>query len=59
MSEISRANWVKCPKCNYRFYVTAGMLLEKGVVSICPECRHEFDPHAHLEPKSVDLRTYL
>ena len=59
MSKISRANWVQCPKCNFRFYVTAGMLLEEGVESMCPECRHEFDPHDNLEKKAVDLRTYL
>ncbi len=51
MSEISRVNWVACPKCKFRYYVGPQLLLVEGIPAICPKCRHEFDPKPHLEPK--------
>ncbi len=49
--KVGRVNWVKCPKCNYRYYVGPQLLLVEDALAICPKCRHEFDPKLHLESK--------
>ena len=49
--KIGIVNWVKCPKCNYRYYVGPQMLVVEGVPAVCPKCEHEFDPRLHRESK--------
>ncbi len=51
MPEINRVNWVICPKCKFRYYVGAPLLMVEGIPTHCPKCHHEFDPRPHLEPK--------
>jgi predicted Zn finger-like uncharacterized protein len=46
-------NWVKCPKCQFRYYVGPQLLAVEGMHTLCPKCHHEFDPKTHLE-KSID-----
>jgi len=48
MEKIHKINWVQCPKCKYRYYI-GRPLLEKGIPTLCPRCRFEFDPVPHLE----------
>ena len=55
MSEMARVNWVICPKCQFRYYVGPQLLLVEGIPSICPKCRHEFDPKNHLEPRLTEV----
>ncbi len=55
MSEMARVNWVNCPKCQFRYYVGPQLLLVEGLPSICPKCRHEFDPKKHLEATLTGL----
>ncbi len=49
--KISRVNWVKCPKCKYRYYIGPQLILVDDALAVCPKCRHEFDPKPHLESK--------
>jgi len=51
MEKLVKANWVVCPKCNYRFYVGASLLMAEGIPAFCPKCREEFDPKSNLEPR--------
>ncbi len=49
MAEEVRVNWVRCPKCDWRYYV--GWPLMKGTSpAICPKCRTEFDARTAVEP---------
>ena len=50
MSEFSRVNWVRCPNCNWRYYLGEPLLRRSDIPAICPKCRTEFDPRIALEP---------
>ncbi len=49
MPELSKYNWVACPNCKFRYQIGAALLKVKDVPSICPRCRHEFDPRTQLD----------
>ncbi len=51
IERMSRVNWVKCPKCSYRYYVGPQLLLVDDALAACPKCSHEFDAKAHLDSK--------
>lgn len=51
LESINRVNWVKCPKCSYRYYVGPQLLLVDDALAVCPKCSHEFDAKAHLDFK--------
>ncbi len=48
LDSIPRVNWVVCPKCKFKYYLSAPMLAVEGVPAICPKCRNEFEPRPHL-----------
>ena len=52
MEDIHEVNWVVCPKCKFRYYVSHQLLVE-DIPAICPKCHLEFDPKPHLEAKGV------
>ena len=56
MTEIGKVNWVICPKCQFRYYIGPQLLLAEGIPTICPKCRHEFDPKPYLESKVTGVR---
>ena len=49
--QIGKVNWVKCPKCNYRYYCGPPIFYMEGVPAKCPKCRHEFNAWDTLEPR--------
>ena len=51
--KITKVNWVICPKCNYRYYVGASLLVAEGIPAMCPRCHHEFDAKEHLDKKLI------
>ena len=56
MAEIHRVNWVNCPKCKYRYYVAAEVLLD-DIPAICPKCHTEFDAKDNREsPLTAQLQ---
>ena len=53
MSYIGRVNWVRCPNCNWRYYLCEPLVRRSDVPAICPKCRTEFDPRPVLEESFV------
>ncbi len=58
MAEVVRVNWVKCPKCGFRYYIGAPLLRVEGIPACCPKCQHEFDPRPYLEPPLTALKVF-
>lgn len=56
--DVVRVNWVKCPKCSYKYYIGAPLLRVEEVPACCPKCKTEFDPRANLVPKLTALQVY-
>lgn len=53
--EITRVNWISCPKCKYRYHVGPQLLRAAEPQSICPKCRFEFDPTPYVEPRHDEV----
>ncbi len=51
MEKPVKVNWVICPSCGYRYYVSTALLLAAVVPAVCPKCRIEFNAADHLEPR--------
>ncbi len=51
MERQAKVNWVICPQCGYRYYVSTALILATEVKAVCPKCRAEFDAHKHLESR--------
>jgi hypothetical protein len=52
MEGLYKINWIVCPQCKYRYYISL-QLLEKGIDTICPKCRLEFAPMPYLELSQI------
>ena len=48
---INRVNWVKCPKCSYRYYVGPQLLMVDEALADCPKCGLEFDAKVNRDFK--------
>ena len=57
-AEFNRITWVTCPKCKWRYYLGAQVLMVEGHPAICPKCRLEFDPRPHLDPKMTQVQAH-
>jgi ssDNA-binding Zn-finger/Zn-ribbon topoisomerase 1 len=53
MVQIYKVNWVRCPKCNFRFYVGPQLLTVKEALAYCPKCHSEFKAEPNLDSKLV------
>jgi hypothetical protein len=41
---VGKVYWVRCPQCEFDYYVGKELLDIEGFPTVCPRCHHEYPP---------------